>query len=839
MLFRSEAAHRVRIANVLKRCPFPIAWFNVPESRVLAAELSPDDTRLVTAHKDGIARVWELHSGDCLRRLPHQFPVLHCQWLPGGDRLLTGTVGQQTHIWDLEDAGHDPRTFSQSFEFGGEGYALGLNEALLPAGWAYLAKARYRFARLHPRSTDFENLTFSLKLIGQGECLTVQYEVRPTTPGRPAVCAGEFRDTPEVDPFDAGGDEPALPLWGRAFVMMDNGSIGREPNQSSQVIWDNLKMRRYPSGESPPPWRIVQDFSTAELTNWLHVMPHTSRSTIQVIDGQLVLSSQNLPTHSLGWPCTGPLELFEVSPGHTLELEVDLISARAPLRQLSLSVYRPSLAPFDVLDRPLLVSGRWLILVRWVGVVRIWDLDQGKFVTIQMNEKEAPLELQLNSGQLNFDISPDLRFLAQVGTGYRCFLWDLKRGRPLDAENLPAWRTSGLQFSPDGRFLALTHEYGLELIRPVDWVPLRTMESSGLCQLPRFSPRGSRLAAVRHGREVLVWDLGDLAAPPTVFTHAFTIENLVFSPDGRYLACGTDNDRVQVWDIMTGTAFGPPLPGRLGGFNADGRRLLLSNHDSGVTLWDLSRLEDPVLAVPPHPSRQWSTRSTDGTITAHLEGNEISLSTPTDRFTLATPLETPLHRVDFSSDDRFLIAESPDRRVWTWDLHSRILASPPWSLRYDASLEAHRLPELAPDARPLSHLSDLAALLAGQRPDGTGGMMPVEPAERQRLRTALQRAYPTEFGLSDTHRTRWHHEHAEAAEEAMDWDAAVFHWEQLQKSEIRNPKSEMPPASRLAYARAAAERIRQALSQSNSRWSIILPRPPQAKIGRASCRERV
>ena len=38
----------------------------------------------------------------------------------------------------------------------------------------------------------------------------------------------------------------------------------------------------------------------------------------------------------------------------------------------------------------------------------------------------------------------------------------------------------------------------------------------------------------------------------------------------------------------------------------------------------------------------------------------------------------------------------------------------------------------------------------------------------------------------------------------------------------------MPVTLRLAYAREAAERSRQALLQGNSRWSVIPPRPPQA-----------
>jgi hypothetical protein len=237
----------------------------------------------------------------------------------------------------------------------------------------------------------------------------------------------------------------------------------------------------------------------------------------------------------------------------------------------------------------------------------------------------------------------------------------------------------------------------------------------------------------------------------------------------------------------------------------------------------LSRVEKHSLAVPPQPTEQPFARTSDGALTAEITGREIVLKTPTEKFSLSTAAQTPLRRVAFSPDHRHLIAESPDRRAWIWDLRTRALTGPPWSLRYDTSLESHRLPECAAEVRTQSDLLDLVALLAGQRPDGLGGMLPVEAADRERLLNGLQRAYPAEFGLTDTHRTRWHREHAAAAEETMDWEAAVFHWEHLLKSE-------MPAASHLAYARAVAERIGQALRQGNSRWSVIPPRPPQATL---------
>jgi hypothetical protein len=155
------------------------------------------------------------------------------------------------------------------------------------------------------------------------------------------------------------------------------------------------------------------------------------------------------------------------------------------------------------------------------------------------------------------------------------------------------------------------------------------------------------------------------------------------------------------------------------------------------------------------------------------------------------------------------------------------------------SLTNHPQLELPVEQRPLHELRDLAALLGGQRPDGTGGMTPVDEAERARILGELQRAHPAEFTVDNTNRLRWHREQAQAAESAMDWDAAVFHWENCQeKEESRKQKVEseklkagIPVESRLAYARQAAEEVRQAMLAGDSRWSRILPRPPWATSG--------
>ncbi len=69
----------------------------------------------------------------------------------------------------------------------------------------------------------------------------------------------------------------------------------------------------------------------------------------------------------------------------------------------------------------------------------------------------------------------------------------------------------------------------------------------------------------------------------------------------------------------------------------------------------------------------------------------------------------------------------------------------------------------------------------------------------------------------------------------MDWEAAVMPWEYVvnRRPGMRNPQSEagrpaILPEARLAYARQAMERVRGALLEGRSRWSVVLPRPPWA-----------
>ncbi len=820
-----ERMHRARIASVLQRCPMPVAHFAEPGSMVVAADLSPDGSVVATAHRDWSVRLWDIRSGTQLQQLPHRFPVSVCQFLPSGDRLLTVTMGQEAHLWDWAKPGAAPLTFTQAHAAGADGYGVDLDES---RGAAYLSKAGYVYPRFHEFAGGFENLTLSLKLIGQGEQLLVKYEVRRTGGKQEILDAGEFLDTPAADAVERGTDDPAAPLWGQVLLILLNSSWGGSGTNSGQVIWDNARLRRYPSGEWPPPWRVLDDFSSGSASNWVFFAFAEQERSCQVSNGQLVVSCRRLPRQQELSEALMYREAFEISRSHTLEVEVDLVLARAPHRMLSLDLCRYEFDPLTAPDRTFVAHGRWLATTWWDAPVRLYDLEKAPAAGTNDPGQEAPLELGPRSHVYDMDFSPDTNYVVLMEEMNELSVWDFRTRREVVTAVTKATGAEAARFSPDSRFLAVGFKQGLKLIRTADWQVAQTLLPGASIAHPRFAPAGYRLAAVRDRQELVVWELDNLPEPWVTFPHPSAIHRIAFSPDGRYLVTSAGDGRVRIWDVARGEALGPPLPGALGRFSPDGTQLLVMSGEDGAWLWDLSRIVEETLAVPVLRAEQPVTSSADRTLTAQITGQGITLKTPTGQHSLAHPV--PLRRVAFTPGDEYLIAEGSDLLARVWDVSTLTLAGPPRPVRYEPRLETHPQPNLPVEKREPRTLSALAAVLGRQRPDGRGGMMPVDEAERARILGELQRAHPAEFGVDNTSRLRWHRAQAQAAEQAMDWDGAVFHWQRAVAGEsaLRTPHSEIPAASRLAYARQAAEEVRQAIRQGRSRWSVILDRPPWA-----------
>ena len=828
-----ERLHRTRIAGVLERCALPVACFSSPDSEVLWADVSLDGTLLATAHSDSRVRLWDVLSGEPKGVLEHGWPVLRCQFLPSGDRLMTLSIGQEIRVWDLRRGDAEPATFPQAVPVYTDLYSVGLNQGLQSF---YLSKAPYCFARTNAFAGPFESLTLSLKLAGQGDALKIGYALRRSDPGGAVIMAGEFLDSPAADRFDGGEDTPAAPLWGRVALMLEQASFGDSTNRTGRIVWRNLRARRYLTGQTPPPWEVVDDFTRSTTANRIQLAGQTFR----VADGQLVMESANLPTAQPIGPGVVWPGAFEIGGDHTQEVEVDLVRAEAAHPVVALSLLRPKVSPFAARDRSFLFHDRWLALDWWDGVVRIVDLESGPASLAEAAVAPAPIELRPGDGWLlDLDLRADGRYVVLTEAKdftrpvvpWRCSVLELPGGDQVASFGLEDLRPTGARFSPDGRWLALSHTNGLNLVSAEDWSSVTNLKAGSSFTGPRFSLIGNRLAALREEREVCIWHLNDLVARPKVFHSDENVRRILFSPDGRFLAADTADGFVRVWDVVHGGAFGPPLPGVLVRFSADGSRLLLVGSEGGLWLWNLSRVNLEALAVPPEGLGPAFPASADGTMRAEPRGRVLELTTPFAHYSIE--IGAPLHRAWFTSDNQYAVAETTDLRSSIWDTRTGTMVAPPRRTRYDATLSANVILNLAVEHRAPTTLADLSAVLVGYRPDGRGGVAPVGAETRVGLLTALQESYPEQFSRGLVGHPEWHRREAESSEREQEWDSAVFHWERAagSKAEAASPDSEIPLVARLAYARLAAETHRRATVRGQSRRSMVLPRQPWAQAG--------
>src|SRR6266480_3269294 len=77
---------------------------------------------------------------------------------------------------------------------------------------------------------------------------------------------------------------------------------------------------------------------------------------------------------------------------------------------------------------------------------------------------------------------------------------------------------------------------------------------SGEIRQIAWSPDGRILASGSNDNTIRLWDAQTGQALQTLSGHSETVLSIAWSPDGRILASGSDDQAIRLWDAQTGQA---------------------------------------------------------------------------------------------------------------------------------------------------------------------------------------------------------------------------------------------------------------------------------------------
>lgn len=545
-----------------------ISTFKGHQNWVCSVAFSPGGNYLASGSADCTVRLWDAHTGECLKVLAgHQNWVMSVAFSPDGTQLVSGSADRTMRIWEIASGecqrvleGHDHGIWSVAFAAAGNYLASGSADRTVRLWDAYTGECLKTFA-------DHQQGVWSVAFSPDGSQLasgsadqTIRLWEVPS-----GICLGTL----------AGHSNW---IWGVAFSP-DGSQLASGSADQTIRLWEvkTQQCLRSLAGHSNWVWSIAFSPNGQYLTSGSE--DRTMRLW-NLDSGECLKSLQGSGNWVWALAFSPDGKTLASGQGDRSLLLWDMQSD-LPLENASETLLGAQKAIWSVAFSP---NGQQLASGNEDGGVHLW----------QMDEAHAHYRLSGHTKSVwSVAFNPLGDRLASGSADQSIKLWDLGNRKCQKTLTGHQHWVSSVAFHPSENLLAsgsYDHTIKIWNLATSDCVATWNGHRSGLWCIA-FSPAGDFLISGSLDQTVRLWDTCTGTCQQTFAGHENWVISVAVSPDGEWLASGSADRTVRLWSVRSGQLV-HTLKGHANSvwsvdFSPDGETLASGSDDKTIRLWSV------------------------------------------------------------------------------------------------------------------------------------------------------------------------------------------------------------------------------------------------------------